>query len=150
MKANKQPAKKVITPKSQQKKPEAKTTPKVDQLAKKVAKVNITEELKKRESEKPIVSVVVVGHIDAGKSTLVAQLSHGAGNLEEREKRKLQKTADELGKSSFGLAYMMDATEAERNRGVTVDVGEAKLIDFPQYKLALLDAPGKWFKKLDF
>ena len=60
----------------------------------------------------------------------------------------MQKTADEHGKSSFGLAYMMDATEAERNRGVTVDVGEAKLIDFPQYKLALLDAPGNWSKTI--
>lgn len=76
--------------------------------------------------------MVVVGHIDAGKSTLVAQLSQGAGNLDERERRKLQKSADEQGKSSFGLAYMMDATEAERERGVTIDVGEAKLIEMDQ------------------
>ena len=87
-------------------------------------------------------SVVVVGHVDAGKSTLVAQLSLGAGNLEEREKRKLQKSADEVGKSSFGLAFMMDATDEERARGVTIDVGEAKIIEFPSFRLALLDAPG--------
>ena len=35
------------------------------------------------------------------------KLSLGCGNLEDREKRKLQKTADEIGKSSFGLAFMM-------------------------------------------
>jgi len=134
------PAKKTITPKAKVDSP--KTTPKLDQLAKKVAKINLVAELEKRSKEKPIVSVVVVGHIDAGKSTLVAQLSQGAGNLDERERRKLQKSADEQGKSSFGLAYMMDATEAERERGVTIDVGEAKLIEMDQYQLALLDAPG--------
>ena len=107
-----------------------------------MAKINIDEELAKRSNEKPIVSVVVVGHIDAGKSTLVAQLSSHSGNLDERERRKLQKTADEQGKGSFGLAYMMDATEAERSRGVTVDVGEAKLIEMEHYQLMLLDAPG--------
>ena len=52
--------------------------------------------------------------------------------MDERERRKLQKSADEQGKSSFGLAYMMDATEAERERGVTIDVGEAKLIEMDQ------------------
>jgi len=118
---------------------------KIDQLSKKVTKIkiNVEEELEKRlKSEKPIVSVVVIGHVDAGKSTLVGQLSMGCGNLEDREKRQLQKSADELGKSSFGLAFMMDATEQERARGVTIDVGEAKIIEFPTYRLALLDAPG--------
>ena len=119
---------------------------KIDQLSKKVTKIkiNVEEELEKRlKSEKPIVSVVVIGHVDAGKSTLVGQLSMGCGNLEDREKRQLQKSADELGKSSFGLAFMMDATEQERARGVTIDVGEAKIIEFPTYRLALLDAPGQ-------
>ena len=118
---------------------------KIEQLSKKVTKIkiNVEEELEKRlKSEKPIVSVVVIGHVDAGKSTLVGQLSMGCGNLEDREKRQLQKSADELGKSSFGLAFMMDATEQERTRGVTIDVGEAKIIEFPTYRLALLDAPG--------
>ena len=44
--------------------------------------------------------------------------------------------------SSFGLAFMMDQTDTERERGVTVDVGAAKHINLENLDLALLDAPG--------
>ena len=66
----------------------------------------------------------------------------GGGALSGREASKLQKAADEQNKSSFGLAFMTDATDTERERGVTVDVGAAKLIDMEKFQLALLDAPG--------
>ena len=86
--------------------------------------------------------MVVIGHVDSGKSTLVGQLAVSGGNLTRGEQKKLQLEADKKGKSSFGLAFMMDQTEVERERGVTVDVGEAKHINLQNIELALLDAPG--------
>ena len=62
--------------------------------------------------------MVVIGHVDSGKSTLVGQLSLGCGTLTKHEKTKLQNSADERGKSSFGLAFMTDQTETERERGL--------------------------------
>merc|ERR1712130_159125 len=123
----------------------AKNTPNkdVEKLSKKMAKVNVEEELATRlASELAIVYTVVIGHVDSGKSTLVGQLSLGGGALSGRDASKLQKAADEQNKSSFGLAFMTDATDTERERGVTVDVGAAKLIDMQKFQLALLDAPG--------
>ena len=86
--------------------------------------------------------MVVIGHVDAGKSTLVGQLSLGCGNLSSRDAGKLENQAELIGKPSFGLAFMMDQTETERERGVTIEVGNAKFIELQKLQLALLDAPG--------
>ena len=131
----------------------SKQTPKKDNttaLSKKLAKINISEELDKRfVSEKPVLYMVVIGHVDAGKSTLVGQLSLGCGNLSSRDAGKLENQAELIGKPSFGLAFMMDQTETERERGVTIEVGNAKFIELRKLQLALLDAPGhKVFTKL--
>ena len=123
-----------------------KSTPKKDNissLTKKIAKINVQSEIDNRlATEKPVIYMVVIGHVDSGKSTLVGQLSVSGGTLSHHDATKLQQLADESGKSSFGLAYMMDQTDTERERGVTVDVGSAKFIQLDKIELALLDAPG--------
>jgi hypothetical protein len=73
---------------------------------------------------KPHVTVVVAGHVDAGKSTLVGSLLSIRGEISQRTIRKFEKQSQEIGKGSFALAWVMDESTAEREHGVTIDVSE--------------------------
>lgn len=73
---------------------------------------------------KQLLSMVVVGHVDAGKSTLMGQLLVSSGVVHAKEARKYQKEATSMGKSSFYLAWVMDEGEDERRHGVTIEVAE--------------------------
>lgn len=72
------------------------------------------------QEEKFHLSLVVAGHVDAGKSTTVGHLIFNLGGISDREMRKLQSEADQLGKSSFGFAYYLDTNKEERQRGLTI------------------------------
>ena len=91
--------------------------------------------------EKEHLSLVVTGHVDAGKSTTTGHLIFKLGGISEREMAKLQTLADEKGKSSFGYAYYMDTQKEERDRGVTI---QANTKDFytEKYHYTIVDAPG--------
>ena len=64
--------------------------------------------------------LVVVGHVDAGKSTTTARLIYELGGVNEREMDKIKKKAIEEGKESFGYAWLMDKTKQEREKGITI------------------------------
>ena len=68
-------------------------------------------------SDKKHISLVVCGHVDAGKSTTTGHLIFKLGGISEREMAKLQAEADAQGKGSFAFAYYMDKDKAERERG---------------------------------
>jgi len=70
-------------------------------------------------SDKAHLSVVVCGHVDAGKSTTCGHLIFKCGGIPEREMAKLQERAEEMGKASFGFAYFLDTCKEERERGVS-------------------------------
>nr|PIL98880.1 elongation factor Tu GTP binding domain-containing protein [Toxoplasma gondii COUG] len=91
---------------------------------------------------KPL-TLVVVGHVDAGKSTLVGQLLRSTGTVEENVVQKMKKLSGEAGKGSFFLAWLCDEGDDERERGVTVDVS-IRVVVTPNTgrRLALVDAPG--------
>lgn len=91
--------------------------------------------------EKPRITMVVIGHVDAGKSTLMGQVLVATGLVSEREVRKYEREAREMGKASFYLAWLMDEDGEERAHGVTMEIGQ-KLIELPHRVLTLLDAPG--------
>ena len=93
------------------------------------------------EKNKPHISLVVTGHVDAGKSTTVGHLIFQQGGISEREMKKLQAEADEKGKSSFGFAYYLDTNKEERERGVTI---KSNTKDFytDKYHYTIVDAPG--------
>ena len=57
--------------------------------------------------DKPHLSIVVVGHLDAGKSTTIGRLFFELGRLNERELHNLREEAKELGKESFVFAFVM-------------------------------------------
>ncbi len=67
-------------------------------------------------SDKSHISLVVCGHVDAGKSTTTGHLIFKLGGIAQREMDKLQSEADQQGKSSFAFAYYMEKDKAERER----------------------------------
>ena len=86
-------------------------------------------------------SMVVLGHVDAGKSTLMGQVLLQLGHVQKRTVAKYERHAAELGKASFALAWVMDEDESERERGVTMDIG-TKYATTRTHDLTILDAPG--------
>ncbi len=81
--------------------------------------------------------MVVIGHVDAGKSTLMGQVLVATGLVSAREVRKYEREAREMGKASFYLAWLMDEDGEERVHGVTMEVGQ-KVIELPHRVLTLL------------
>ena len=93
------------------------------------------------ETAKQHISLVVCGHVDAGKSTTTGHLIFKLGGISEREMSKLQAEADAQGKSSFAFAYYMDKDKAERERGVTINC-TTKEFYTDSYHYTIVDAPG--------
>src|SRR3989339_1737765 len=90
---------------------------------------------------KPHMNIVLIGHVDHGKSTTVGRLLYDTGNVSEQEMRKLKDKAKELGKSGFEFAFVMDNLKEERERGVTIDLAH-KRFESPKYYFTIIDAPG--------
>ncbi|RKP22797.1 P-loop containing nucleoside triphosphate hydrolase protein, partial [Syncephalis pseudoplumigaleata] len=98
-----------------------------------------------------------LGHVDAGKSTLLGHLLYLRGNINEHTYRRYPfataawadreggrctiKDAHTIGKGSFAHAWVLDATEEERSRGITMDVAITSL-ETEHRQFTLLDAPG--------
>ena len=94
-----------------------------------------------QEQAKEHISLVVCGHVDAGKSTTTGHLIFKLGGITEREMSKLQTEADAQGKSSFAFAYYMDKDKAERERGVTINCTTKEFFT-DSYHYTIVDAPG--------
>lgn len=119
-------------------KPQPKEAPKVVKKTK--PKDELLSQLKSMKL-KPHVSFVVIGHVDAGKSTLMGRLLVDSGAVSKRTIDKYERESSKIGKSSFALAWVMDATKEERERGVTVDIGEASF-ETENTRFTVVDAPG--------
>jgi len=85
--------------------------------------------------------IVIVGHVDAGKSTTTGRLLFELGGLTERDLEKLKKEAQEMGKDSFLFAFFLDRSAEERRRGVTI-VCTTKEFFTPSWHYTIIDAPG--------
>ncbi|KAK9766011.1 hypothetical protein K7432_005217 [Basidiobolus ranarum] len=105
------------------------------------SRINVEEEFRKREADKVGLNLVVIGHVDAGKSTLMGHLLYLLGEVNDRTMKKFERESQKIGKSSFAYAWVLDATDEERSRGVTMDVAITKF-ESPNRKFTLLDAPG--------
>ncbi|KAK5903658.1 hypothetical protein CgunFtcFv8_007418 [Champsocephalus gunnari] len=103
--------------------------------------INIKEELEKRQGGKPLLNLVVIGHVDAGKSTLMGHLLYLLGNVNQRTMHKYEQESKKAGKASFAYAWVLDETGEERDRGVTMDVGMTKF-ETDSKVVTLMDAPG--------
>jgi len=87
------------------------------------------------------VNLVVIGHVDAGKSTTTGHLIYKCGGIDKRTIEKFEKEAAELGKGSFKYAWVLDKLKAERERGITIDIALWKF-ESPRFDFTVIDAPG--------
>jgi len=92
-------------------------------------------------SNKTHLSIVICGHVDAGKSTTTGRLIFELGGVSEREMEKLRAEAKTLGKESFAFAFYMDKSKEERARGVTIQA-TTKEFYTESYHYTIIDAPG--------
>merc|ERR1712061_487451 len=92
-------------------------------------------------SEKIHINIVVIGHVDSGKSTTTGHLIYKCGGIDKRTIEKFEKEAQEMGKGSFKYAWVLDKLKAERERGITIDIALWKF-ETPKYYVTIIDAPG--------
>jgi len=93
------------------------------------------------EDKREHLSVVFIGHVDAGKSTLAGNVLYMTGQVDERTIEKYQEEASNKAGSSWYLAFIMDTNEDERAKGKTVEVGRAHF-ETEKRRFTILDAPG--------
>lgn len=91
--------------------------------------------------EKKHVNLVVIGHVDSGKSTTTGHLIYKCGGIDKRTIEKFEKEAQEMGKGSFKYAWVLDKLKAERERGITIDIALWKF-ETAKYHFTIIDAPG--------
>jgi len=94
-----------------------------------------------REDQKIHINIVVIGHVDSGKSTTTGHLIYKCGGIDKRTIEKFEKEAQEMGKGSFKYAWVLDKLKAERERGITIDIALWKF-ETPKYYVTIIDAPG--------
>ncbi|KAH0947746.1 hypothetical protein HN011_000755 [Eciton burchellii] len=95
----------------------------------------------KRGDDKEQLHLIVVGHVDAGKSTLLGRLLCDLGQVSQKLMHKYQQESKEIGKQSFMYAWVFDETGEERERGITMDIGHSKFETDTKF-ITILDAPG--------
>ncbi len=93
----------------------------------------------KPEKKKPL-HVVMVGHVDHGKSTLIGRLLYETGSLPESIVDDLKAVSEEFGKE-MEFAYALDALEEEREANITIDTSQS-FFSTEKRDFILIDAPG--------
>jgi elongation factor 1-alpha len=93
-------------------------------------------------SKKPHLNLIIIGHVDHGKSTMTGHLLFDTGNVDEKT---ISKYADESNKSgrgeTFKFAWVLDTLKEERERGVTIDLRFEKF-ETDKVFFTIIDAPG--------
>uniref|UniRef100_A0A8C6F5G3 Tr-type G domain-containing protein n=1 Tax=Monodon monoceros TaxID=40151 RepID=A0A8C6F5G3_MONMO len=91
--------------------------------------------------EKTHINIVVIRHVDSGKSTTTGHLIYKCGGIDKRTIEKFEKEAAEMGKGSFKYAWVLDKLKAECERGITIDISLWKF-ETSKYYVTIIDAPG--------
>jgi elongation factor 1-alpha len=91
--------------------------------------------------DKTHINLVVIGHVDSGKSTTTGHLIYKCGGIDKRTIEKFEKEATEMGKGSFKYAWVLDKLKAERERGITIDIALWKF-ETKKFYFTIIDAPG--------
>lgn len=93
-------------------------------------------------SKKPHLNLIVTGHVDHGKSTLVGHLLFSTGAIDQRTIDEFAKESEKTGKGdTFKFAWVLDRLKDERERGVTIDLAFQKF-ETQKFFFTLIDAPG--------
>jgi elongation factor 1-alpha len=91
--------------------------------------------------EKPHLNLIIIGHVDHGKSTTTGHLLYLAGAVDERTIKQYEEEARKLGKETFKFAWILDNLKEERERGLTIDLRFLKF-ETKKYYFTIIDAPG--------
>ncbi len=89
---------------------------------------------------KPRINLVVVGHKDHGKSTLIGRLLYDAHAISSQRLEAIQTELDATGQP-FSFAFLLDSLEEERRCGLTLDIMQMPFTS-PRYHYAIIDCPG--------
>ena len=92
-------------------------------------------------TEKPHLNVIIIGHVDHGKSTTTGHLFYLTGTIDERTAKAYEEEAKKMGKETFKFAWVLDKLKEERERGLTIDLAFLKF-ETPKYFFTVIDAPG--------
>ena len=93
-------------------------------------------------SKKPHMNLVVIGHVDNGKSTTVGHLMVDMGVIDQRTIESYAKESEATGKGdTFKYAWVFDSIKDERDRGITIDLAFQKF-ETQKFFYTLIDAPG--------
>jgi elongation factor 1-alpha len=87
------------------------------------------------------INLVVIGHVDSGKSTATGHMIYKCGGIDKRTLEKYEREATQMGKSSFKYAWVLDNLKAERERGITIDIALWKF-QSEHNDFTIIDAPG--------
>ncbi|XP_050422019.1 eukaryotic peptide chain release factor GTP-binding subunit ERF3A isoform X1 [Adelges cooleyi] len=92
-------------------------------------------------AKKEHINIVIIGHVDAGKSTIGGQIMALTGMVDKRTLDKYEKEAKERSRESWYLSWALDTNQEEREKGKTVEVGRA-YFETEKKHFTILDAPG--------
>jgi sulfate adenylyltransferase subunit 1 len=90
--------------------------------------------------EERVLPIVIVGHVDHGKSTLIGRLLYDTGCLPPDKFSEIQSSSETLGRN-LEFAFVMDCFEEERSRGITIDTTQT-FFKTPKRRYVIIDAPG--------
>jgi len=90
---------------------------------------------------KPHMNLIIIGHVDHGKSTTMGHFLYLNGVIDDRRIRELEQEAAEKKDTSFKFAYVLDRLKEERARGLTIDLAFQKF-ETDKYYFTIIDAPG--------
>lgn len=91
--------------------------------------------------EKPHLNIVIVGHVDHGKSTLFGRILYETGAIRPEELEELKKLSLEYKIEGGEFAYIVDQIKEERQRGMTIDISH-RPFETQKYYFTIIDAPG--------
>src|SRR5450631_2548593 len=90
--------------------------------------------------QRPLVRIVIVGHVDHGKSTLIGRLLYETGSLPDGKFESLKAVSARRG-MPFEWSFLLDALQTERDQGITLDTSQIRFRT-PSRDFVLIDAPG--------
>ena len=93
-------------------------------------------------SQKPHLNLIIVGHVDHGKSTMTGHLLYATGTVDAKKIEDYGKESEKIGAGdTFKFAWVLDNLKDERERGLTIDLSFQKF-ETPKLFYTVIDAPG--------
>jgi sulfate adenylyltransferase large subunit/thioredoxin-dependent adenylylsulfate APS reductase len=102
--------------------------------------IEITQPHPATQTARALVRIVIVGHVDHGKSTLIGRLLHETGSLPDGKLESLKAVSARRG-MPFEWSFLLDALQTERDQGITIDTSQIRFRT-PRRDFVLIDAPG--------